>query len=367
MIKTFIPAFLFSLLMLAACGEEQQDMSAPIRQVKVMQIMDSSSSFEQSFSGTLRSTAEISYSFKVSGTVETLPVKVGDTVGKGAILATLDSSDYELQVEKAEANLAQSMASYQNAKANYTRVKRLYEAGDSSRSELDSARAESGTNLATVQANRKALEIAKKDLKYTSLRSEGACAIASVSPDIGENVNSGEQIIYATCGDKLEVKLNIPESVIAYIEKDMPAKVSFPAIRNKTFDGIVTEVGVSSVSGRTTFPVDVLITGTDMKLLKAGLSADVVFAIDSAKAGQSNAIIVPAFAVGEDQNGRFVFTVAQTEEGKTIVKRSPVTVGDVQQNGVVILDGVNAGDFVVTAGVSVLRDGMEVKAVQNVK
>ncbi len=206
-------------LFIAGCGDEEKEKTYPPRHVKSMTITGSGASYEQSFSGRLHSTSEVSFSFKVPGTIESLLVKKGDKVREGDVLARLESSDYELEVEKTQAALAESEATHRNAKANYERVKQLYVSGSASRKELDNARAESDTAAAGVQADRKALEIARKELSYTYLKADSNCAIADVSPDVGENVDSGEQIVYSTCGDELEVKLNIPESVISHIKK----------------------------------------------------------------------------------------------------------------------------------------------------
>ena len=70
---------------------------------------------------------------------------------------------------------------------------------------------------------------------------EEDCSIASVDAEVGENVRSGSQIFYATCGDDLEVQLNIPETVIARIQKGMKVQVRFSALTGKTFEGQVTD------------------------------------------------------------------------------------------------------------------------------
>ncbi len=119
-------------------------------------------------------------------------------------------------------------------------------------------------------------------------------------------------------------------------------------------------MGVSSVGSGTTFPVNVLVTDPEKSQLKAGLSADVTFRIDSSTNGR-RFIVVPPFAVGEDEKGRFVYVISQKEGGAATVHRTPVKTANVLQSGVEISEGLTPGIHIVTAGVSVLRDGMEVK------
>lgn len=355
------PFFLISLVMLCGCsGEVTEEAQAPLRQVKSILIAAGSDAYAQSFSGRVHSSLEVSYSFRVSGTLESLPVSVGDRVTKGAILAKLDPADYELEVERAQASVKSSQALSRNASSNYERVKRLYEAGNTSRNDLDNARANTDTAQASAQADRKALEIAKNNLSYTVLRSDDDCAVASVDPEVGENINAGTQVVFASCGEQLEVQLDIPESTIGAISQGMPAAITLPALPGNRYEGVVSKVGVTSVGNGTTFPVTVKFTAVGQNQLSPGLSADVSFSISRTSGGQSQGIVVPAFAIGEDESGRFAFIVQPQGDGLAKVKRTAVQTGNVVQNGIVVTSGLAPGVRLVTAGVSVLRDGMDV-------
>ncbi|MGN7503633.1 MAG: efflux RND transporter periplasmic adaptor subunit [Alphaproteobacteria bacterium] len=350
-------------LFLSGCNEEKEAAKAPLREVRTIVVESGSGIFERNFSGTLQSSNETSFSFRVSGTIEDIPVEVGQAVKKDEVIAIMDNSTYALEAQRARASLVEAQSQLRNVKADYERTKKLYEAGNSSRADLDNARAASEVATASTQAANKSLQIAQQNLSYTKLRSTADCQIASILGDAGENVSAGAEVITATCGEGLEVQLDIPESMISNIKKDMDVKINFSAIPDKTYQGIVKEVGVAAVSGGTTFPVDVLITDEDKTALKSGLSADVTFTIDNRNNGRAALPVLPSIAVGEDQKGRFVFAL-ETQGDKAFVRRVPVTIGQIQQDGIEIASGVQPGMQVVTAGVSVLRDGMEVKAPQ---
>lgn len=360
----FCALCLSAVLFLSSCTqEEKQDLQAPLRQVRTMVLDAGSGMFETSFSGRLHASRETNYSFKVSGTIREIAVNVGDRINKGDVLARLDPSTYALEAQKSKASLAEAQSELRNAKANYARVQKLYIGGNGSRSELDNARAASESALAAVASAQKALEIAQLNLSYTKLTADEACAIASVDAEEGENVAQGTRIFYTTCGNELEVKLEIPETVIAGIKKGMAVTVTFSAMEGKTYTGMVNEVGVASVQGGTTFPVTIIMTDPRTHELMAGLSADVVFLIkrNPGQNEKNRAIIVPAFAVGEDQVGRYAFILETTQDGRAMVKRQPVIVGNVLQTGIEVTHGLIPGMRIVTAGVSVLRNGMEVK------
>lgn len=349
------------IALLNGCAQEQEEvvLDTPLRQVRSMEVSATVGDYTRSFSGTLHASQETSLSFKVSGAISDIRVKVGDRIKQGNVIARLDPSTYELQAQRSSALLTEAEAALRNAKAEYARTQQLYEDGNVSRSQLDDARASSETAAAAVQSARKALEIDRLELSYTKLTAEDDCSIASVDVDEGENIAQGAQVVFAACGDDLEVRLDIPESVIANINQDAQVDVTFSAIKDQVFKGVVSEIGISPIDGSTTFPVTIFITDDNSSNLKAGLSADVVFSIANGGT-DSVAIVVPPFTLGEDQVGRYAFVLQSAENGTALVRRQPVVVGNVLAEGIEVLDGLEPGMRVVTAGVSVLRDGMKV-------
>ena len=349
----------------ASCSPKEASDDAPkLRQVRFISVKNAQDTITRAFSGSLQSTNQTTYSFRVSGTIQNIAVRVGQTVARNTVLVELDPTDYELQVQRSKASLLEAQSGLRSARASYERTKRLYEAGNSSRSDLDNARAAAETADAGEQAAQKSLQIAERDLAYTRLQSQGECQIASIPVDTGENIAAGADVITATCGHGYEVKLDIPESVISHIERNMRVAIDFPAIPGKVFSGTVNEVGVSSVGGGTTFPVTVLVETKNNQDLKSGLSASVEFLLKSRSDSGQNATVLPSFSVSEDQDGRFVFAIDITPENRWFVRRTPVKIGEILQEGIEVYEGVTPGMMVVTAGVSVLRDGLEVEASQ---
>ena len=72
-------------------------------------------------------------------------------------------------------------------------------------------------------------------------------------------------------------------------------------------------------------------------------------------------IIVPPVAVGEDRLGRFIFVVEPADSGYGIVHKKPVTVGELESDGINIVEGLSDGDYLVIAGVSKIIEGQKVK------
>jgi hypothetical protein len=115
---------------------------------------------------------------------------------------------------------------------------------------------------------------------------------------------------------------------------------------------------VAATSQGTTFPVTVVLAHENPDI-RSGMAAQVAFKFESA--GKKERIIVPPVAVSEDRKGRFVFIVEPEKPGFGIVHRRNVTVGELSDEGLEILEGLFDGDLLVTAGVTQIVDGQEVK------
>ena len=349
---------LLACLNIFGCESNQNDEPVPLRPVRYITVTDSDAARTRTFSGASQSTQVSRLSFKVSGTLIELPIEIGDTLAAGDLLARLDQSSFDLEVQQAQANLVQAQANERNAAANYERVKDLYSNRNASRNDLDSARANSESAGAQVRAAQKSLELSQLNRSYARLTAERDCSVASVDVELNENISAGAQVALVNCGDGLEIELAIPESLIASITKDTNVSISFSAIPNTTFSGKVTEIGISSASGAPTFPVTVAIDEKDERL-RSGLAADVTFQFMNT--GRSDTHLLPLSAVANNGGNAFVY-IAQPDgaNDEAIVVKREVSVGELTELGVEILSGIRQGDRVITAGVSVIRDGQRV-------
>ncbi len=330
-----------------------------LRPVRTVTVSSSAEAQVRTFAGLAKAGTESRLSFRVAGTVERIPVVVGQKVERGAVLAALDTTDYELRVQEAVAGLAQAEAASRNAEADYDRVRALYENNNASRRELDAARAGSESSSAQVDAAAKRLEQARQQLSYTRLRSPEAGTVASSNIEVNEAVQAGQMAFLLTSGGSAEVEVSLPEQLIASIELGQQVSVSFPALPGRSFDATVSEAGAAAVGTATTFPVVVRLASADPDI-RSGMAAEVGFRF--APSAGADRLVIPAVAVGEDREGTYVFVLVEDGEGAGIVRRRAVAVGGLSDRGIEVLDGVHIGDRVVTAGVRRLSDGERVAA-----
>jgi RND family efflux transporter MFP subunit len=345
--------------LLSCSGREQEERAPQLRPVRAVQVYSTGAARQRSFSGVARAGVEARISFKIPGNVERIFVKVGDTVDPGDPIAELDDTDNRLQVEDAEAALAQAQAKERNASTEYERVRGLYENRNASRQDLDAARTVFESAQASVQSIQKRLELARRQLGYCHLEAPVAGSIASMEVEVNENVSAGQTICLLTAGSDIEVEVAIPEVLITGVREGDAVTVEFDALPNRTFSARVTEVGVAATGVATTFPVTVRLDQADDDVL-SGMAAEVTFSFGNG--GGSSRIVVDSFAVSEDRLGRFVWVVSPSAEPDVgVVERRAVTIGGLVDQGIEITGGLEDGEWVVTAGVSKLSDGERVR------
>ena len=349
------------LMALTACEQEQVTAEVPLRPVKSITVSMTSAERERDFSGTSKFSEEARLSFKVAGNIKNRTINIGDEIKQGDLIAELDPTPYELQAQQARATLTSAQASQRNAEANYQRLRSLYENNNASRNELDSARSNSESSKAQVKANQKALEIAELNIEYTKLVANSDCSIASVNVEVNENVNAGQEIVRANCGSTLEVEIAVPGSLIGGIVQNTPAVVTFTSIPEQTFTGKVTQIGVAATGGGNTFPVTVRIDD-EHPGLRSGLAANIRIISQANTNSTQDFIVIPANAVIEDSSGRYVFLLDNaSEQGVGIVRRQAVKIGELTSAGLEVTEGLSDGDQLITAGLTIVNDGMKVK------
>lgn len=355
---TGIAALMLMGALLQGCNEEAEVAETILRPVRYMVVEASVNGRTRSFSGISKSVRESRLSFKVGGTIAALPVQLGDQLKAGDLIAALDALGYELQVQQSEASLVQARANARNARANYERVKGLYENANASRNDLDSARANAESANAQQEAAQKSLELARLNLSYTELKAEVDCSISSLDVDLNENITAGTQVARVNCSEELEIEISVSEGIIAAVRQGMKATVGFAAIPGKSFVAEVAEVGASSVGAGSTFPVTVKIMEAHPGL-RSGLAAEV--ALTFGQAGGTKRKLVPLSSVMKGSQGAYVYLAAVTPDSQVAeVKKRAVTLGELTDEGLEVFDGLVPGDRVITAGVSVIREGQRV-------
>ena len=375
-----------SILIFAMCGKAKEEKEVRIRPVKHITLSKTGISEEHTFTGVAKAKDEANLSFKVAGTVDQLNVKVGDIIKRGQIIASLESTDYQVNLQQAEAqeqaaqaNEHSSETQIKSAEANfissrsaYQRITKLYENNSVSLSEFEQTKAAYEAARAQYEAAQAQYEAAQfnstatlgqkesaqNQVSYTQLAAPFSGVISQQHIEENELVASGTPVVTLSSLGKPEVQVGVPEILISRVQKGMMTKVSFTTIPGRTFDAEVIEVGYSPGSG-STYPVTVDLLNSD-EAIRPGMPSNVTFSFELEE-GMANMIVVPTTSIGEDPNGRFVFKLEKASDNRAIVKRQEVKIGKMRNEGFEILSGLNDGDIIAAAGLNILLDGDEVR------
>ncbi len=342
---------------LAGCGKKAGE-AEPLRPVRFQAVFSTGGQRERMFPGVAKAKLESKLSFRVPGTLERVPVVVGDNVAAGQLIARLEQPDYRLEVQRAEAGLDVAKAQDRAAAAAYERIRLLYENNNAALNDLDRARSTAESAHASVEAADRLLKLARLKLSYTELISPVEGSIAATLAEEGENVAAGQPIVLLTSGRRPEVDIAVPEGLISQVQVGDSTRVEFDALPGRSFTARVTEVGVAALGRLAAFTVSARLEEGETEV-HPGMAAQVTLYF---RAGDGRErLIVPLAAVGQDQSGRFVYVAEPQDSQLAVVIRRPVEVGELTDAGLEVLSGLRDGELVVTAGVSHMRDSLRVK------
>ncbi|MCP4327628.1 MAG: biotin/lipoyl-binding protein [Alphaproteobacteria bacterium] len=133
----FVAGLAVAILALAGCGEEEAPEAEIVRPVKAILVGDIDAFRQRWLPGRAKAVKEAELSFRVSGTVTSLPVKVGGHVNQGDLVAQIDPATYQAEVDRTQANLSRTNATLSNASLELDRNKKLFDKGHVAQARVD--------------------------------------------------------------------------------------------------------------------------------------------------------------------------------------------------------------------------------------
>ena len=355
---TNIFLLLMAFLALSSCGEEKKEVKKIVRPVKYKQVGYLGGEKIRTFSGTAQTDKIISLSFRNSGIITQFDIRLGQKVKKGQLLAKLDNVQSRLAYEQSVTQLNSAASQMNTAKLSLERIRVLYEKGSASLSEYESAKNSYKTAQESHKSAKRGVDIQQEQIRYGYIYAPEDGVIAAVTSEIDENVSPGQAVATLNAGTDMEITLGVPESVINGVKSKMSVEVDFASLPGEKFKAKVTEVAPAVDANTATYPVRVTVIKPS-DAIKSGMAANITFDFGD-HTSDNTILVVPAHAIGEDSNGRFVFLIE--EEGQVAkIKKQPILIGDLTTEGFEITSGLKAGQKIAVAGLQTLLDGQEVK------
>ncbi len=386
----------------------------PVRPVRAIKVGDLQVISGREFPGRAQAKDEVDLSFQISGPLVSLPVDVGSTVRKGEVVAAIDPRDFQAALDSAEGNLArsranlvamqrgarpeeieqlkavleQAQASYQQADAEHQRNANLVDSGVVTKSEFDISLARKRRTYAEIKSAQEALNIgqkgaraedieakqseiraleaavvnAKNQLEYTVLSAPFDGEVAARYVDNFQTVQAKQPILRLLDVSKIEVTVQIPESLIALVPQVKEVACRFDALPNREFPGKITKIGSEASQTTRTYPVTVQIDQPEDVRILPGMAATIRGQSKANPADAGLSLAVPPGVIFADTagEGSFVWVV---EQGQKVVRR-PVTLGKLTAVGREISEGLKPGELVVSTGVHSLQENQQVRILE---
>ena len=307
---------------------------------------------EEDWAPTLSAIASVSavqgavVSTELGGVVAEIDFQNGGVAKKGDVLMRLDSSAEEAQLRTAEADL-------ELARANLERIRNLAAQKVVSKQELDAAQSTFGQKQGTVDNMRSF--ITKKQVRAPF---DGMLGIRQVN--VGQMINSGQQVVQLTALDKVYVDLALPQQTLPELATGYEARVHADALPDHEFKGKVS--AINSMVDPVTRNVGVQAT---LENPDHALHPGMFVKVDVILPQKSKTLVIPGSAVSYAPYGNSVFVIDKKKDPKTgkesqSLRQAFVRIGEARGDFVAITEGLNAGDVVVSTGVFKLRNGMPV-------
>lgn len=367
--RLLIGLLLISLLCISGCGREESVPEETIPRVKYFTVDEQASGQSRRISGRVVAADTSVLSFGVSGTIEEVLVKTGDTVTEGQVLARIDTQTLQLAVEQSRAELNIARARAVEAEQAYERTRSLFESRAASDSELEAVTAEYASARENVRAVQTQLERQQRDLQRTELTAPFSGRVAERAIDPFQEISATSEAIVLQTNNALKVEVSVPETLIREVDYGQVVEVTFPTQTETRVNGSVDRIGARAESGNA-FPVSVLLAGTDADL-RPGMTASVTFNFNAYLEGRTS-FLIPLSALAIEAGVVRQFRHAEVERvdntapvmlinSNGVLELRQISVGELRGNQLEVYTGLEGGDNIVSAGVSFLREGMQVE------
>jgi RND family efflux transporter MFP subunit len=339
--------FLAALILQVGCKKKEEAKVEQIRPVKALQAQTAADLLSKGLPAVSAEHREVDLSFRVSGPLVKLTIEEGTAVKKGQLIAEIDPRDYEVALIGAEGRMNQ-------AKAEEQRYKNLYNRGSVSKNEYD-------IKLANYLESKGRYESAVNDLKDTRIFAPFNGYIGKKLVENFQKVAESETIATLLDLSQIEIHTHVPENLAIFFPQFKTYHVVFDAYPSKQFVATLKEVGKTPDPAG--YPLSLyldykLSTTADYKI-PPGLTCGVDIILANAEGTTS--FIVPLSAVFEGEKPDDPAVWVMDKSTNTVTKRKVLVGSLLSHSSIEIQEGIQSGEWIVTAGVHKLIEGQKVK------
>ncbi|HSN49286.1 MAG TPA: efflux RND transporter periplasmic adaptor subunit, partial [Flavobacterium sp.] len=337
--KKIIAILSISAVLLTSCGGDKKEpiKPEPAIAVKVSGVSQNDNSPFVTASGKIEAENSANLSTRLMGYVTKIHVKVGQKVGAGQLLVSINNTDLQAKKAQVDASILQASAGYNNAKKDYDRFVNLYKQQSASQKELDDITARYEMAKAGLEGARQMRNEVMAQFSYSNIKAPFSGVVTNTFVKEGDMANPGMPLVSVEGASRLQVTAMVSENDIASIKKGMPVKVLVKS-SNKMLNGKVSEVSVSAMNTGGQYLVKVNLDKTDSTVL-SGMFVNVQFPVENrTQAVQTDRVLVPESALVRQGQLTGIYTIGT---GNVAILRW-LRIGKTFGNQVEVLSGLSA-------------------------
>jgi RND family efflux transporter MFP subunit len=347
--------FLLLNLILAVftCSYEAHSQAPPPSPVVVTKVTEQKIQRPVTLVGSTKPSKTSLIASEISGLVESFPVKEGDFVKKGDVLAIFETKPLEIRLNEGRAAKREAQARYELAQKNFKRFQELKNKGIVSVQQFQDAESEQKAWSAEISQLQAQIDRYEYDLDKARIVAPFSGYVTSERTEVGQWIDEGGAVVELIDIDTIEITVDAPERYVSQIKPEDKVEVNFDALPDVKLEGRVSSVVPQADKAARTFPVKIELDNKE-HLIKSGMVARVSFLI-----GEPTLVkLVPKDAIVERNNLKFVVIV-----NNGTAQPVPVNTGVAYKNLIEVIGPLNIGQPVVIRGNERLQPGQPVKVV----
>ncbi len=339
-------------IFLAGCDRAEAPPVAEVRPVRVITAEQQPGGNTVSLTGTVQAQTEVNLGFRIDGRMTERLVNIGNHVEAGQVVARLDPQNEDNELRAARAAVAAAAGQAAEARSDYDRQSQLLAGGWVSRARYDQAQQQRKTAEAQLDNMHAQLNVAEDRRAYADLIADSDGVVTARGAEPGEVVRAGQMIVQIARKDGRDAVFDVPPQIKDEAPANPLIEVSLTMDPSVKAEGRVREVAPRADQATGTFQVRVGLSDPPPQM-RLGATVTGRMSID-----RDAGISLPAGALTELGDQPAVWVVDPKD--MTVALRS-IEIASFDQVRVVVANGVEAGDVVVTAGVQALRPGQKVR------
>lgn len=343
------------IVLLAGCGEQAEPADADDGPIAVQTARAESREIREVLTraGQIRATAIVAVRPEISGIVQQIHFEEGNAVEADELLFSIDDRKLRKQLAAEEAALEAARSRADMASLMYRRYEELLDHDAAAMAERDQRRTEWETAQAEIERRKAQIALLQEKLGDAEIRAPMAGSISESQVDRGDLVTVG-QLLTVLYAPSSEVRFSVPEDYVRRVSLGQAVEVHLAAFPDDFIGATVSFIDPRVDEQTRTFLVKARIEEWDSQL-KSGMFATVDLILRS----EDDKPVISSEALVATEIGYVVYVV----ENGTAHRRS-VEIGLRQPGEVQIVQGLEAGELLVTSGQMRLTDGVEVRATE---